>query len=179
MILHYLLDRLQAPEGSRRKILHILHHDERVRVGDRIAAIFTTPRTLYEAEHLRVEPVVLVQALCRPAVEEDGLWGSVYERKEDVACYFSEVHPRDELFVRLETWVYRLAVDLVVERRAGQHGAPVIERTPLGVYHHHAARRGRGVVAEFGDVGDLLEVRAVRACSEYRAKHASASRVRT
>jgi hypothetical protein len=179
IILYDLLDRLQAPQGGRRKLLRVLH--ERSGSGSviRIAAVFTAPRTLYLAEHFRIEPIVLVQAFCRFAVEEDGLWCGVDEREEEVARDLAEVHPRDELLVGLESWVYRLAVDLVVERRAGQHGAPVIERAPLGVNHHHAARRGRGVVAEFGDVGDLLEVRAVRACPEYRAEDTSTSGVRS
>jgi hypothetical protein len=146
--------------------------------GSGVVRVAVAPRALDEAEHLRVEPIVLVQALRRLSGEEDRLWCGVDEREEDIARDFAEVHARDELLVRLEVGVYRLAVDLVIERRSAQHGAPVVERAPLGVYHHHAPRCRCGVVAEFGDVRNLLEVRAVRARSKYRAKDATTGRVR-
>ena len=178
MFLYDFLDRLQALQRGGPELFRILH--ERGGSGSVIrgATVPAAPRTLDKAKHLRVKPIVLVKALRRLAAEKDGLRCGVDKREEEVARDFTEVHPRDELLVRLEVGVYRLAVDLVVERRPGQHGPPVIESAPLGVDHHHATRLDRGVVAEFGNIGNLLEVRAVRARSEYCAKDASTGRVR-
>ena len=58
MILDDLLDRLQAPEGSRRRTL--FHISNECVVIIRIAAVFAAQGTLDEVDHIRVEPVVFV-----------------------------------------------------------------------------------------------------------------------
>ncbi|KAH9165416.1 hypothetical protein EDB89DRAFT_2010197, partial [Lactarius sanguifluus] len=66
-----------------------------------VAAVSAAAGTLGEAEHLLVEPVVLVP------VEEDQLpvWSGVVEREEGIVRNFAEVYLRDEIPVLVSSTV--------------------------------------------------------------------------